>query len=343
MIINKDLSSIEVLQLCKELKKYENSFIEKIKYENDVLFLLLNQTEIGKIGLIYSHPYLFLTKKIREMENNNFGLILKKYCDNARIERIEQLGSDRMICFFLKNQYKIVFELFFNGNIILLNENNKIIAQSNPRGGSKKESDIFNLERKNLFTNFKEFKEYIENREIVKGLANVIGNIYAEELVFRLSIDKFSTNYDMDMIFKALQNFLNEETHICLYENLKLFSVKLLKMYNETFKEYSSLSELLEELYERGKKDTYSEKLMKAIETQKSQIEIWTKQIKEYEEIIEELYKNYTVLEEILNLVSKKEEFINDKNLDLLNKNINNLKVVSLDKKNKTVEIEFKT
>lgn len=345
MIIGKDLSTLEIRELFKELEKFENSYIDKIYYESEKVEIRLTHSELGKINLFYSHPYIYLTRKIQLSKNSGFGLILKKYLEHSKIIKIEQLGSDRILVFKLSNKNKLIFELFFHGNIIIVDNENKILAQSNPRGGSKKDSEIFQLEEKeNIFLiDIEKFKEKIHNKEVVKGLANLIGNIYAEEICYRLKLEKLTKEFDTSKVFDEFLKLINEEPKFLFYPNRKCFSVRYLTMFEDDLKkEFSSFSELLENVSKSEVEDEIIEKYKNAISIQKKFIEEYKKRIEEYERTIEYIYSNYNVLEHILKLINENEKTI--ERIEDLNKKIDEfnvgVKILDLDKKNKNVTLE---
>ncbi|MEM1988704.1 MAG: NFACT family protein [Candidatus Woesearchaeota archaeon] len=345
MILGKDLANIEVKEFCKEFKKFENSYIDKIYYENQALEIRLNHSELGKINLFFSHPYIYLTRKIQLNKTLGFGLILKKYLEHSKILSIEQLGSDRVIVLKLSNKLSLVFELFFHGNVMIL-ESNKILAQSNPKGGSKKEKEYFSIEKKeDIFSiSFDEFRNKMKDKELVKGLANFIGNVYAEEICHRLKIDKLTKDYEIEKVYDEFLKLINEENLFLFYPEKNCFSVRELKMYENNEKvQFNSFSEMLEEISKKEIQDEMIEKYKKAIEIQRKTIEEYENKIQNYEKTIEVIYSNYLLLEKILKIINENEN--NDKIIEEINKKLEenkiNIRIKEMDKKNKEFSIVF--
>ncbi|MGL5123194.1 MAG: Rqc2 family fibronectin-binding protein [Fusobacteriaceae bacterium] len=96
----------------------------------------------GKVSLVISCnnslPICFLSneKSFRLNEEFNFVLSLRKYFSNALLEKIEQIGMDRILCFSFKKLdelgvihiYKLYFEIMGkHSNLIIVNFENKIL------------------------------------------------------------------------------------------------------------------------------------------------------------------------------------------------------------------------
>ncbi|MGL4392912.1 MAG: Rqc2 family fibronectin-binding protein [Fusobacteriaceae bacterium] len=97
----------------------------------------------GKISLVISCsntlPILYLSEDKNEKMNDgqfSFVLSLRKYFANASLEKIEQLGFDRILVFYFKrlnelgvtNIYKLYFEMMGkHSNIVITDEQDKIL------------------------------------------------------------------------------------------------------------------------------------------------------------------------------------------------------------------------
>ncbi len=334
----KELSAIELKECVNELKEWTGSYIDKIYFDSE-LAIRFHHADKGKIILRYVYPYLFLTKKIPEIKNKGFGLLLKKYIEHQKITNIYQLGSERVVVFELSNNQKLIFELFFHGNILILNDNNEIIAMSNPKGGKKKDSKKYNLTPEiNVFEmSFDEFKEKVKDKEIVKALARLVGGIYAEEVLWRARIEKnkILNETEIDSVFKKMQELIKESPKYIIGKDF--FAVRKLKSqeWNRTFK---SFSEMIETIVEKNPYyDEKIEKLKRAIEMQKEEIKEHEEKIKELETIIEEIYNHYNELETIIKGLQKNENV----NIEKINEHLIGIKIMNIDKKNKTIELKF--
>jgi len=205
--MKKDLSSLEIHFMLKELKLLIDQKIDKIYHPNKKeLLLQFHVTGKGKhILRIIAGKYLFLTETKEESgEPSGFCMFLRKHLDNSRLRSINQLGSERIVEFiFEKKEGKetLIIEFFGNGNIILTDNKYQILSaveyhkwkdrEIKPKVKyqyPKRPINIFDLKLKDL-------KETIKNsnkESIVKTLAIDFGfgGLYSEEICLLTKIDK---------------------------------------------------------------------------------------------------------------------------------------------------------
>ena len=341
MKLKKELSSLEIMEFVKELKQYEYAYLDKLGF-SDSFMIRLHSSEKGKAIFVFDYPYVYLTKQKIQFENKGFAQFLKKYVDNFRIEKIFQLGSERIFVFDL-SKYFLVFELFYGGDIVFLDKDKTILRDFNKTGGSKKEKKYLLLDNYSDYfnCNFETFYGKLKQDVLVKSLARMIGGVYAEELCYRLGIDK-KTEVDEEIAkraYTAFHELLKERPCFCYYPEQSLFSVRKLSMYSG-FKQFKTFSDMITNLLNQDVKDQELEKLDNAIKMQEQGILKMKDKIASLEKDVETIYSNYPFFDKVLKLISKSE-----KNPDLLNE-VNALNgdfsVKNIDKKNKLVEFERK-
>ena len=139
-----ELSSIELRYLVNEIRSrvitsssgYYVSSINAITKSS--LFLRLHHPMQEDIMLVLSTRGIWITRlKFKPMEeNNSLENIAQKELERAKLELIEQVGSERIISLKFRHpdgKVRIVVgEFFGDGNIIICNENMQIIAILNP-------------------------------------------------------------------------------------------------------------------------------------------------------------------------------------------------------------------
>ena len=139
-----ELSSIELRYLVNEIRSrvitsssgYYVSSINAITKSS--LFLRLHHPMQEDIMLVLSTRGIWITRlKFKPMEeNNSIENIAQKELERAKLELIEQVGSERIISLKFRHpdgKVRIVVgEFFGDGNIIICNENMQITAILNP-------------------------------------------------------------------------------------------------------------------------------------------------------------------------------------------------------------------
>jgi len=209
-----------------------------------------------------------------------FCMALRKYLRNSWLVNIEQYEFERVIVFTCKTRtdvLRLVLELFGDGNIILVDGEDRILQalmykRMRDRNILRDETFIFAPPSgKNPFkVSREELQEELRNLgdvEIVRAITRVlsIGGIYAEEVLLKAGIDKKKScnalsDSEFDAIFDGLQGLLSLvasgrlEPCVVLDDAGGFVDVVpfRLKRY-EGFKHqpYSSFNEALDEFYVR--------------------------------------------------------------------------------------------
>jgi predicted ribosome quality control (RQC) complex YloA/Tae2 family protein len=138
--IQLELSGIELRYLVKEIRaritsEYYVSNIVAVTRDS-YLFRMRHPTE-SEITLMLSIRGVWLTKfKFAKVEESDLVNVIKHEIERAKMECIEQSGTERIITIRFTHldgkKRVIVAELFGMGNIILCDENMKILALLNP-------------------------------------------------------------------------------------------------------------------------------------------------------------------------------------------------------------------
>lgn len=128
-----ELTGIDVHHLSNELAALKGAKIQKVyQTEEYELILDLYSKAFPYRYLYFKMPNLVFAKNAKpEMPEKPLGFAhrMRPHLNNAFIHNDYQKGTDRIIVFMVerKQKYYLIVELFGKGNIILCNENMKII------------------------------------------------------------------------------------------------------------------------------------------------------------------------------------------------------------------------
>ncbi|MBN2368777.1 NFACT family protein [Candidatus Woesearchaeota archaeon] len=367
----KELSAMELHFLVKEFQKLIDGKIDKI-YEKDSSFTIqLFLPGKGKQFLKIDLPgMIFLSKKKdRVEETGKFGLALRKHISNSRIRKVEQKEFERIVQFTLEikeKKYYLLIELFSPGNVILCNEEQKIILAKKYKGfGSRiiRPNISYKYPKRDIDTlkiNESDFVKVIETstrNSVVITLAVELGlgGLYAEELCLRAGINKKETEIskkDMKQIFKVSKDLIEATPAPCLYydDNSLIDSAPVpLKKYEPMKRtETDSFSEGLEKVYsssdkKKAKKPTRYEKeinkLSGIIRSQEAQIKGFENSAAENQEKGEVLYEKYGLLD---NLLKEFKKIIKEHPMKEVKEKTKDHDVIKgIDEKNKKISIEI--
>ena len=135
-----ELSGVELRYLVNEIKNsvikgYYVSNITAITKES-LLFKLHHSTEPDIILMLSTRGIWITRLKFKQIEENMLLSTIKNELERAKIESIEQIGSERIVTVKFKlmdgKLRTIVGEFFGQGNIILCDESMQILAILNP-------------------------------------------------------------------------------------------------------------------------------------------------------------------------------------------------------------------
>jgi predicted ribosome quality control (RQC) complex YloA/Tae2 family protein len=223
-------SSFDLKILVKELnEKLEGCYLNKI-YQINPTTLLLRFTKPGEDKrnlIIESGKRIHLTryKVEKPLHPPPFCIALRKHLLNARLLSVEQPNLERMVILNFstrRGKYELLAELFGRGNIVLLDDKNRIVKLLSlgeagrklrvgepyafPSSGVTK----YPLSVEELLEKLKSFRG-----EVVKALTKIygLGGIYAEEFLLRAGINKSKnsreiTSEEAEKIFEVSSDFL---------------------------------------------------------------------------------------------------------------------------------------
>lgn len=306
------MSSFDIKACVSELQVLIDGKVEKVYHNppDEIRFRIYKKEKFDLI--VEAGKRIHLTKFPKEAPKipTSFAMLLRKHLEGAKVKKIEQYDFDRVVLLEFDNSKKIVAEFFSKGNIILLDENNKIMM---PLKHNVKVGEIYN---------FPEQKKVMEDGEVVKVLAmSGLGGLYAEEVLARRGINKkkkFSEMSDDEkkILFEEIEKLKNFElkpqiviSDDCYVDvvptdlvRYKEFEKKYFKTFNEALDEFylKTLSEGREEV------DKERERLLKRLEIQKETLKNYEEQAERFKKIADLIYANYSMVEEAIRENRKK-------------------------------------
>ncbi|RLF35832.1 MAG: hypothetical protein DRO96_00250 [Candidatus Aenigmatarchaeota archaeon] len=335
----KEISGLDIKFLVNELNFLVDSRIEKIyqdihQGERNIRIRLYSRG-FGEFELYASAGRFHLTNYRRVSETpSNFAMFLRKRLKNKRIKKITQHALDRIIE-LETDEYKLILELFHKGNFILTDSNYSIIMPFEIQRWSERTiapKEKYAFPKTNSFLDdFREFKRsvYASPREIVGLLAQMgFGGKYAEEILLSCEVDKNKIAQSLSQeetkkVFESIKELMQKklEPKIVLMDGkiidaipfdikvYKNFEKKEMKSFNEAVDIFFSENEIREaELIKKTEINSTQEKKERIVKQQADAIKKWEEKEKEAKEKADIIYKNYGLVESILETLSKARE-----------------------------------
>lgn len=318
-----ELSSIELEYICNELhnKIIQGYYVSSITNITKSSFLIkLHHITYRDILLMISSKAIWITNfNFKNIEENEFSKVLVREIERMRIEKIEHVDGERIIKVkFSRNEENkfLICEFFGNGNLILCNNDMKIIGtlhELEVRHRKIKVGVVYELPPKKGVEiekiNFEKFEELFFNEKHDTLVSKWIGRTYAlpkkfsEEIVTRANVKGMSME-------NVSAEKLNELYSII---NFLLHSIKTRELHNPIIiidenVEYQDISPIrLESVGETSL--LFRETFLEAID------EVFSKEIINIEKKIKasDIEKQIAILEHDVNQQEKAKRSVIDK------------------------------
>ncbi|RMF89859.1 MAG: fibronectin-binding domain-containing protein [Methanobacteriota archaeon] len=279
---------------------------------------------------------------------SNFAMTLRKHLSNAVVKEIRQAGFDRIVELVAgtrEGDFRLVFELFGEGNVVLTDEEGVIKAVMRPK--RFKHRELIGRERyrpppqrQNPFdTAPQALAETVEGYgSLVKALASPLGlgGLYAEEVCLRAGIQKDASKIspeEAERIEAVLKELKEEALHpapVIVYEGEQPIDVTptRLKVYEgRRTKAFQSFNEALDEFFTKEVVDKAAEEaearyrevlvsLNMRLREQAKAIARFNREIKRGRLIGDIIYRNFERLQSIMDIVSKARKTHSAKEID---------------------------
>ena len=221
------MTGFDVRAVSLELDAWSGAYVKKAympHYEQIVLRINPKESEQFDLVIVRGQR-VYTSKRDRPMPMTppSFAMVLRKHLKNARLTKVEQVGFDRVLMFRFDTKHgqrSLSVELFRNGNVILMDENDVIIqplthASYSGRTIKKGETyvpppaaiDPYSLTLESLKEAFDE-----SDRDLVSTLGGKInlGGIYANAVCEHAGLEPNSSTDDADasVVLNSLNHFL---------------------------------------------------------------------------------------------------------------------------------------
>jgi predicted ribosome quality control (RQC) complex YloA/Tae2 family protein len=335
------MSSIDVSAAVSELKSLIGARVDKVyQHTYDEIRLQLYTRASGRSDLIIEAGKRFhLTNypRISPKTPSSFAMLLRKHISSGKITEVKQHNFDRVIEIAIERGEKknyLVIELFSKGNIILLDENRKIILPLHSLSFQNREvkqgreyeyppSKLNPIELRK--SDLEELLKQSE-RDLVRTLATQLnlGGLYAEEICLRANLNKAKLaktieGNELEKLLNAIQEIFTPllkgefKPHIVIKEGMEIDVLPLeLLQYSEYEKKYhptfnAALDEYFTKLVlkkmEADVEKASGEKLLilrRMLNQQQEAINKLLEEEKQYIEKGELIYSNYKAIESLL-------------------------------------------
>ncbi|MFQ6136943.1 MAG: ribosome rescue protein RqcH [Candidatus Hydrothermarchaeales archaeon] len=336
-----EMTSFDILAAVRELQSIVGARVNKVfQVTPSELKIQLHIKGFGRSDLIIEiGKRIHLTKSPRPSpkQPSNFAMTLRKYLGNSVITNISQVGFDRIVEIDAdgrEGRYKLIAELFGEGNAMLVDDDGVIKAVMKPRRFKHRELlgkrvyeyppskiDPFEVSPSQL-------KELVDESrsDLVRTLALTLGlgGLYAEEVCLRAGIAKDSKEIGEDGASKIIDilgelrgSMAEGKPRIVFDEGEKLDVTPIeLEIYKgKGSKEFDSFNEALDEYFtgveiekvEAVVDKRYEEKLAKLrarLKDQEETLARFEKLEADSKRIGDLIYMNYNAIEEILKVIS---------------------------------------
>jgi len=297
----KPMSNVDVYAICQELKDIliDSRMQKAYQPTKDTVLIRFHVAGQGRVDLILQAGVRVHTTHYPPPNPQlppSFPMLLRKYLKNATVVGVRQHHFDRILELDLQKEqrYRLVVELFSPGNIILLDEEDRIMLPLKrrllrerklasheeyhyPTGKGINPLELDYLDLENLL------KE--SDSDVIRTLARSgLGGLYAEEVLLRAGLDKKKPSMDLDegevqLIFNSIQSIFqplkDQDLHPQIIQGDKEDVLPLdLEYYQDREKKsFKTFNQALDEFY--------SSKFGEDIK--KEQEDVWKVEVAKYE------------------------------------------------------------
>ncbi|MEM2924906.1 MAG: ribosome rescue protein RqcH [Methanocellales archaeon] len=339
--MKQSMTSVDVSATVRELQILNNALVDKVyQHTYDEIRLQLYIKATGRSDLVIeAGKRLHLTAYPRASPKtpSNFAMLLRKYISGGRIAEIKQHDFDRVIEIAIERggeKNYLVVELFSKGNVILLNENRKIILPLHSYSFQNREVkqgleyEYPPPQLNPLILSKNELEQLLKQSEkdLIRTLASRLnlGGLYAEEICLRANLDKAKAAKnlepsELEKLFSAMQELFTPlargefKPHIVIKNGVEIDVLPLeLMQYREYEKKYhSTFNAALDEYFTKlalknleteveRKKEEKLTVLRRMLHQQEEAIKKLMEEEKQAIEKGELIYSNYGALQALL-------------------------------------------
>ncbi len=311
-----ELSGLLPLWVNKVYQVTPKNIIIRLNGENHAKYQML--IESGR------RTHLIRTMPATPKLPPQFAMLLRKYIAGGKILSFHQPGIQRIIVMDIRKSdqvYHLVTELFDDGNIVLCNEDYTIIKPLRHHRFKDREvvpgvQYIFPPDDPTTF-DLQRFSNFLKNedRDIVRSLAigAMFGGMYAEYICEKAGEEKTmpAGEADAGKIFEIVTEIITKAGGSAISPVITPAGCLPFPLDGEGGADYASFNEALDSYYPpveqvkpAGKKQTGPSSAEERIRNQqKTAIKNFERKITRYEKIVELIYGNYGLVNEIVTTI----------------------------------------
>ncbi|WP_458188736.1 ribosome rescue protein RqcH [Haladaptatus sp. NG-WS-4] len=350
----RELSSIDLAAVVRELGSYEGAKVDKAYlYGDDLLRLKMRDFDSGRLELLVEvgeikRAHVSAPEHVPAAPGRppNFAMMLRNRLNGADFAGVEQYEFDRILQFHFKRgdgDTTIVAELFGQGNVAVLDENNEVVdsldtVRLKSRTVAPGSQYEFPDSRVNPLTvGYEEFAARMDDSDtdLVRTLATQLnfGGLYAEEVCTRAGVEKAkdiaeSGEEEYERLYDAIERlkepletgqfdprvYYEDDTRVDVtpfpLEEYEGRDSEAFESFNAAVDDYFTNLDLTEDEGTQGAQEPQKpdfqaqiEKQKRIIEQQEDAIEGFERQAQAEREKAELLYGNYGFVDEILSTI----------------------------------------
>ena len=343
----KNMSNVDVYAVCHELRDLLKGARVDKAYQptKDTVLIRFHVAGKGRIDIVFQAgrrmhmtQYPLPNPKIPP----NFPMLLRKYIKGATVEDIRQYNFDRIVELHVAKEQKftLVIELFAKGNIILLDEEGKIILPLkrklwSDRKITSKEEYKYPPKRgiNPLEVKMEELEDIFRNSDadIIRTLARSgLGGVYSEEILLRSNVQKDLpaaeiSDEDLNSIYNSIYELFEplrtSNFHPQIVSNGKEDVLPLdIKLYESYKKDaFETYNEAADEFFSSEVRETIKneyedvwgaevKKFEKRLKIQEETLDKFHKTIKVSKKRGDLMYANYGKIQSILDVIKDARE-----------------------------------
>ena len=364
-----DITYLDMLQLSSELKRFEGARIEKFYSLGDGVF----RFKISKRGeqqyalVVKLCSYACITNLEEKSDSiDQFTSAVRKYISGAMISSISLYNNDRILSIISKKgetEFNILIEMFGKGNLIVTDRVMKILScymSHVYRDRSVRPRDTYlPPSTRSISTDDADFAEkFLSGMNNYKGKTALqsasrllnMGSVYVSEAFSRAGIDANAERLSEAEVaslsgkIKEIASESREGKVYLLRSDGRLEDYLLCRPSSKELEaeERSSLLETLSEFYAidamsvKEEKNEKVEELEKSIEKQLAYLDSVDSEILENKKKGEQVYNNMVRFNQLIAYMSKERRAT----LEEVQERFPDLKIRSIDKKNRRIKVE---
>ena len=323
MASEQGMSGIDVKAITSELLEKLPLWIDKVyQFDSRTLGIRINgENKARYLLLIESGRRAHLVKEFPDPPKNppQYAMLLRKYLSGGKVLAIHQHGLERILIFDIgkgTTSYRLIIELFDEGNVILTDEQFKIIKPLRHHRFKEREivpGAVYELTATDPTASLENLAAVLrqDDRDLVRALAMgcMLGGSYAEYICQKAGLEKGmpAASADPAPLFSAIQEFFNQVLHARtpVISGKHCESVDIRGEKDQ--QRFQTFSDALEAFYPLTRKESATKaakpqfsKEERILKYQRAAIRKFDEKVEKTEAIVAAIYENYQFVSQVI-------------------------------------------